>query len=292
MFNRINGRYSDIAGLIVLYNPDQNIIGNIQSYINQLSMFYVVDNSEVYNNKIIETIKSFSISKYIFNGENLGIAKALNIGAEEAIKDGFKFLFTFDQDSKATPGMIETMISFLAENDSSSIGILSPFQDNKGYKKPPSNKITKVSNIATSGNLLNLEAYKQVGPFLDELFIDYVDVEYCLRLNDSGFKVIRLNTAILLHNLGNIIKRRFLFRKVAVTNHSPLRLYYRTRNRFYVLRKYKYKFPLFSIHNFFRLFMETLKVACFERERIEKIRMMIKGYSHYKKNNFGRLILH
>jgi len=85
MFNRINGRYSDIAGLIVLYNPDQNVIGNIQSYINQLSMFYVVDNSEVYNNKIIETIKSFSISKYIFNGENLGIAKALNIGAEEAI---------------------------------------------------------------------------------------------------------------------------------------------------------------------------------------------------------------
>ena len=238
MFNRINSRNSDIAALVVLYNPDQNVIGNIQSYINQLSMFYVVDNSELYNNKIIETIKSFSISKYIFNGENLGIAKALNIGAEEAIKDGFKFLFTFDQDSKAAPGMIEKMIDFLGENDYSSIGILSPFQDNKGYKKPPNNKITKVSNIATSGNLLNLDAYKQVGPFLDKLFIDYVDVEYCLRLNNSGYKVIRLNDAILIHNLGNIVKRRFLFRKVAVTNHSPLRLYYKTRNRFYVLRKY------------------------------------------------------
>ena len=292
MFNRMNGRYSDIAGVVVLYNPDQNVIGNIQSYISQLSMFYVVDNSEVCNNKIIETIKAFNNSKYIFNGENLGLAKALNIGAEEAIKDGFKFLFTFDQDSKATPGMIETMISFLGKHDYSSIGILSPFQDNKGYKKPPIKKITKVSNIATSGNLLNLDAYKQVGPFLDELFIDYVDVEYCLRLNNSGFKVIRLNDAILMHNLGNIVKRRFLFRKVAVTNHSPLRLYYRTRNRFYVIRKYKYKFPLFSIYNFSRLFMETLKVVCFESERIEKIRMMIKGYSHYKKNNFGKLIVH
>jgi rhamnosyltransferase len=288
----MNGRYSDIAGLVVLYNPDQNVIENIQSYINQLSMLYVVDNSEVCNNRIIETIKAFNDSRYIFNGENLGIAKALNIGAEKATEEGFKLLFTFDQDSKATPGMIETMIRFLGENDYPSIGILSPFQDNKGYKKPPSKKITIVSNIATSGNLLNLDAYKQVGPFIDELFIDYVDVEYCLRLNDNGYKVIRLNDAILKHNLGSIDKRRFLFRKVAVTNHSPLRLYYRTRNRFFVLRKYKYKFPLFSIFNFFRLFMETLKIVCFEHERIKKIRMMIKGYSHYKKNNFGKLILH
>jgi len=287
----MNSKSADIAGLVVLYNPDQNVIGNIQSYINQLPMLYVVDNSEVYNNKIIEIIKTFNNAKYIFNGENLGIAKTLNIGAEEAIKDGFKLLFTFDQDSKATPGMIETMISFLEEIDYSSIGILSPFQDNKGYRKPPSRRTTSVSNIATSGNLLNLDAYKQVGPFLDKLFIDYVDVEYCLRLNNCGFKVIRLNDAILIHNLGNIVKRRFLFRKVAVTNHSPLRLYYRTRNRFYVLRKYKYKFPLFSIYNFFRFFLETLKIVCFESNRIEKIRMMIKGYSHYKKNNFGKLIL-
>jgi rhamnosyltransferase len=285
----MNNSHSDIAGLVVLYNPEQNVIENIQSYISQLPKLYVVDNSEVCNNNIVETIKGFNNSNYIFNGENLGIAKALNIGAQEAIKDDFKFLFTFDQDSKATTRMIETIKSYLAENDFSSIGILSPFQDNKGYKKPPDKKITKVSNIATSGNLLNLYAYNQVGPFLDELFIDYVDVEYCLRLNDSGFKVIRLNDAVLKHNLGSLVKRRFLFRKVAVTNHSPLRLYYRTRNRFYVLRKYKYKFPLFSIYNFFRLFMETIKIVCFESERIEKMRMMIKGYSHFRINRFGKL---
>jgi len=285
-------KFQDIAGLVVLFNPDHSVIDNILSYIKQISVLYVIDNSELCNTNIVETIKSFNNTKYISNGENIGIARALNIGAENSIKDGFNFLFTFDQDSKATPEMIEIMVSYLDENDYSNIGILSPFQDNKGYKNPPNKKVTKVSNIATSGNLLNLDAYTKVGPFLDELFIDYVDVEYCLRLNSSGFKVIRLNDAILIHNLGNIVKRRFLFRKVAVTNHSPLRLYYRTRNRFYVLRKYKYKFPLFSIYNFFRLFMETLKVVCFESERIEKIRMMVKGYSHYKKNNFGKLILH
>jgi rhamnosyltransferase len=285
----MNNSYLDIPGLVILYNPDQNVIENIQSYIIYLSKLYVVDNSEVCNNNIVETIKGFNNSNYIFNGENLGIAKALNIGAQEAIKDNFKFLFTFDQDSKATPRMIETIKSYLAENDYSSIGILSPFQDNKGYKKPPSKKTTIVSNIATSGNLLNLAAYKNVGPYLDELFIDYVDVEYCLRLNNDGYKVIRLNNAILKHNLGNIDKRRFLFRKVAVTNHSPLRLYYRTRNRFYVLRKYKFKFPLFSVYNFFRLFMEILKIICFESERLKKIRMIKKGYSHFKMNRFGKL---
>ena len=75
MCNRMNSRYSDYAGLVVLYNPDRNVIENIQSYIRQLSKLYVVDNSEVCKNKIIENIKAFNNSKYIFNSENLGIAK-------------------------------------------------------------------------------------------------------------------------------------------------------------------------------------------------------------------------
>ena len=35
--------------------------------------------------------------------------------------------------------------------------------------------------------------------------------------------------------------------------------------------------------------METIKIVCFESERNEKIRMMVKGYSHFKINRFGKL---
>ena len=38
-----------IAGVVVLYNPDDNVRTNIDSYINELDILYVVDNSPIPN---------------------------------------------------------------------------------------------------------------------------------------------------------------------------------------------------------------------------------------------------
>ena len=52
----------------------------------------------------------------------------------------------------------------------------------------------------TSGSFLNLKVYKEAGPFVDKLFIDYVDFEYCLRLKKKGFKIYKLNNTYMQHN--------------------------------------------------------------------------------------------
>ena len=48
--------------------------------------------------------------KFVFNSENLGIAKALNQGIEIAIKEKFEWVITMDNDSIATENMIDNML--------------------------------------------------------------------------------------------------------------------------------------------------------------------------------------
>ena len=63
-----------IAGVTVLYNPNQEVIKNIKNYLPYIEKLYLVDNSPNKDNK---KLKINSKIKYINNHKNLGIAEAL-----------------------------------------------------------------------------------------------------------------------------------------------------------------------------------------------------------------------
>jgi len=86
---------------------------------------------------------------------------------------------------------------------------------------PPEPDVEPLAAALTSGNLLRLAAFKETGGFMEKLFIDYVDVEYCMRLQIHGFSVLRANRAVLLHRLGGMTSRRFLGLTVHPVDHSP-----------------------------------------------------------------------
>ena len=100
-----------IAGVVVLYNPDDNVRTNIDSYINELDILYVVDNSPIPNdnNKKINCEKI----KYISNNGNKGIANALNVGANNALKENCEWLLTMDQDSTFKDNSLSKMKELL-----------------------------------------------------------------------------------------------------------------------------------------------------------------------------------
>jgi rhamnosyltransferase len=283
----------NLAGIIVLYNPNEAVLTSINSYINEINKLYVVDNSENVNVKVIEDIKKIYKVHYIYMNGNRGIAKALNVGAEKALEEGYTWLLTMDQDSIATPNMVRNMINFINSKDTSKIGIISPFHEMKDYLIPKRNAIyEEVLVVMTSGNMLNLNIYKRAGGFMDELFIDCIDGEYCLRLNYMGFKVIQINNAILEHNLGE--SRRFHFfnkirGKTLINNYNYIRRYYIARNTFFMLNKYKKIFPHFAKKHFYYFIRDLIKMIIFDDYKIRKIRMTFKGYFDYKKGKFGKL---
>ena len=64
-----------LAGVVVVYNPGDGVLNSINSYIDDLDILYVVDNSSFDNTKLFNNDKI----KYIPNMDNMGIAKALNV---------------------------------------------------------------------------------------------------------------------------------------------------------------------------------------------------------------------
>jgi rhamnosyltransferase len=276
-----------VAAVVVLYNPEIDVFDNISTYLNQVGKLYIVDNSEVINNLLFEKLNKNNNVEYICNYFNLGIAAALNIGAKRAIDEGYEYLLTMDQDSKGSEGMVNKQIEII--QSSANIGIVATGHFNPEFHIESKEKVTKeILYTMTNGNLLSLAAYKKVGGFLEELFIDHVDHEYCLRLNANGLKVIMTNEAVVYHKLGTAVKIKFLNFNFYPTYHSPLRLYYRTRNRFYVERLYKNNFPDYVIENRRHFLRELLDIILCEKDLWRKFKMIVRGYLDYRENILGK----
>ncbi len=270
-----------IAGVVVLFNPSTDIYENINSYLDQVEVLFVIDNSETLQHSIIDKIKNQNNIIYKSNGKNLGIARALNIGASLAIEQHYDFLLMMDQDSILSSNMISESLQYFTSHPLEKIGVLYPYHVYRNYNTPKEKMEYKEIFVAdTSGSLLNLEAYRQVGPFLDALFIDYVDFEYCLRLKLNGYKIIQLNNVRLFQVLGNMVTRDLLALKVSITNHQPWRIYYRVRNRILVARKYFVHFPKWSLWQMFYPGIELMKIILFEHKKVAKCRMVVRGIWH------------
>ncbi len=277
-----------IAAIVVLYNPTEKIFDNLYTYLDELEKIYIVDNSDTtIDKKVAEKILAIPNTSYIFNGSNLGIASALNIGARKAINEGFEYLLTMDQDSSAPPEMVNKLYSVISSSES--IGIVAAEHYNLGiHSKSKKIETKEILYTMTSGNLINLNAYNKIGGFLDELFIDHVDHEYCLRLNKNGYKVIKTNATFVYHQLGKAEKKKFFGVNLYPTYHSPIRLYYRTRNRLYVDKLYKKDFPNYSKEDRKHILRELIDMILCEKDLLNKFRMIYAGYLDYRKNKFGK----
>lgn len=273
-----------IASVVVLYHPADDVTRNFHSWAGQVETVFVVDNSENDISNVVSAIAELDNVTIIRNRRNEGIARALNIGAQQAIEKGYEFLLTMDQDSCADESMVSRMLECLDGLNMEKIGIVSPFHVTGSGNVPGREVCQDVMTPMTSGCLLNLAAYRSVGPFRDDFFIDFVDNEYCLRLRRNGFGVYRANQARLGHTVGDTKK----YGPFIATNHSPLRRYYKTRNRFRVFCDYVRDFPGHCLFDLVRLMKEITSIILFEREKLDKLIMMWRGWRDFRQGTFGK----
>ena len=290
---------SKVAAIIVSYNPDKNLLDSVNLLISQVEKIIIVDNGSIEEKrKDISSIKDIDNERIeiIFNEENLGIATALNIGVREALKQGFNWILTMDQDSKASKDMVEKMFEVYNNIDKkerkSILSIFPNFVDERIQsieENSVMNTYEYVDADITSGNLVNSEVFDKVGFFDDSLFIDLVDTDFCMRLNEKNIKMIKVRDAILYHSLGESQSVKSILGKFNTSNHSALRRYYMTRNRFYIWEKYK-DLNSFTLNRDKKLFKkEFIKIILGEKDKVNKIKMVFKGYKDYKKGIRGKL---
>lgn len=229
-----------IAG-IVLYNPNtQRLKENIEAIISQVDGIVIVDNGStesLYNN-ILETFDHIS---YIRNEKNMGIAYALNQICGYAYTHGFDWVLTLDQDSIATPGMVDVYRSIA--NDK--IGILGCWIHDRGYQIDESwgieHETFETDWVITSAAFTNINAWKSCGGFDNGMFIEWVDWDICESMRKAGYKIMKTYKTKLIHELGHGTRLVMVrHHQMQVMNHKPFRYYYSARNRIYMARKYKH----------------------------------------------------
>ncbi|WP_347156792.1 hypothetical protein [Pontibacter chitinilyticus] len=278
-----------IAGVVVLYNPAADVVDKIRTYSASLGKLYLIDNSENPSIWVAEAVTVEAINhEYIAYHQNLGIAKALNDAASKALQEGYEWLLTMDQDSKASEGMVEGLFEATKELEQTTMGIIAPQYIEASVTSASRLPVEEVMTTITSGNLLNLKAYAAIGTFREDLFIDFVDIDYCLRLYLGGYKVWIINQLKLNHQLGNASCHSFMGRKLWTSNHNYIRRYYITRNRLAILNEYKKSCPAYYQSEKNKNFIEITKLLLFEKDRMKKLKSIVQGYIDYKRHRFGK----
>ena len=187
---------------------------------------------------------------------------------------------TMDQDSQFPSQDIDVVLDYLNKykDEYAIIGLNFNSEDKtKG--------LIECKTILTSGNFINIEDYKKIHGFSEELFIDCVDFELNEQFANISRKICYINEVSLIHQMGNPIKKKFFGKTVTALNHSPIRYYYRFRNGYYLYKRNKafykdLKKQFFSI---------KLKTLLYEPDKRTKFKMMRLGIKDAKKGKLGKL---
>lgn len=278
-----------IAAGITVFEPEiERLKNNIEATLAQVDKLYIVDNGSHNTTDLKNHYRDNKKVTLIENEQNLGISRALNQMCQAAVGDGFDWILTLDQDSLPEPDLITNYLPYLNEKD---IAILTPkfIDDNEpqiiSSNNEPETEIVHRCN--TSASLVRLSVYSKSKGFDEEMFIDCVDFDFCTAVEKLGYKILRINKAILHHRLGVAKEVRFfipigkffgvkkLQKPFFIYNHSPLRTYYYARNIKYYCYKHK-DFIDLKVER--RVYIKWLVLKLFfEKDKFKKLVAIIKG---------------
>ena len=276
-----------LAACVVLYNPDEGVVDNIKTYASGVDEVFAVDNSDEPNAPLLDRITALveNVTVIPMHG-NQGIAAALNRGLKEASRRGYGYILTMDEDSYFTDDTLQRYKDkaealFASDEKVIQVGI-----HNSGDKDDD----LVVNNetpewLITSGSIMRVEDSLAAGGFLEKLFIDEVDREFCYRAADRGYSFRRVLDLTMQHNLGSPIRGKIFGREFEAMGHSKIRKYYIFRNCTYVMKTYPRTRKPYR-HFLFATWLKTILV---EDDKMNKLKYMRMGRRDAKRGRFGRL---
>lgn len=300
-----NAKNTKICAGMVLFNPDiEHSAKNAEVILPQVEHLFFVDNGSANIDEFAARFSSNEKVTIIRNGENKGIAFALNKILDAAYENGYDWVLTLDQDTICDSNMISVYNRYIHIPGA---GIISPYIIHRGnktleeYQNEPNYETDFVFDFdrcITSASLTNVKAAKEVGGFNDELFIDAVDFDINQKLLMNGYFIIKANdtyiiqeigkrTPIKLFNLIYKVTRISKFKTVRYFSvHSDFRLYYIARNYKWFLRKYNVTSPTVNRWANFKDMVLRFMLYPKSRSRIKMFKTVRKGHRDSKKMTY------
>lgn len=284
-----------IIGIIVSYQPNiEDLVRNINEVLEQVDYLILIENgsSPHVQDQIVSKLNNKKM-KVILQTQNLGLAKAQNIGIQKGIELGGNYFLFLDDDSSLSKGSVEKLKRELDENPKLGIAACHIIHENSSkvqkywiktkwfYKRVRLTdiipKLDNVNTVISSGSLISKEVIEKCGLMREDFFIDYIDIEYCLRVRANGFAISVIQSARLSHNLGNTKSIQIGQLAFHPTNHNPERRYYMIRNRIWTWKLYAPQFPGWFLIDLGNFFVDNIRVFIFEEEKFLNLKCFTLG---------------
>jgi rhamnosyltransferase len=262
-----------ILAVVVSFNGLRKTVETLDALIGKVDYVHVVDNASHFESlELLDGMaRSGSVSLERLS-RNEGVGYALNCGVRAARRLGCDWLLTMDQDSRVDDNMLQAYKNAILR--SPDLVCLTPNVLVNG--RGPHNTSGPVDFAITSGNLIRMDVFDSIGAFDEKLFIDGVDLDFSLRVRHAGKQIIRVEDAILYHELGEgRVARGWL--STFHMAHSPLRRYYMCRNHLYIMQRYAFKFPVFVAKATLVQVLHFVAVVIYGGKRVESLRFMLRG---------------
>ncbi len=289
-----------VVAVVVTFKPDETLLSRLLlTLAPQVSAGIIVNNANsLYLPDTYFQQAGFSVRHL---NSNTGIATALNVGCDWATAQGAAFVITFDQDSEPAPDMVSRLLDAYssqleAGHKVGAVGpqqvdrrsgrvapFIAPIAGPRRKKLPVKSQALEVDHLISSGCLIPLQAWLSTGPYLDALFIDYVDIEWSLRLRSKGWHLYGVGGATLMHSIGDDIKH---WGGQQVAWHAPLRHYYLFRNGVY-LQTLPYIPLIWKLSDALQLLKKLIFFTLVGRPYRAHLKAMLLGVKHGFKKRLG-----
>ena len=291
-----------IAAVIVTFQPDLKALNDeLAALCDQVDYLIVVDNGSRNQQELQQQLLQYDAHLESLPA-NTGVAHAQNVGIALAKRLGALCVLLMDQDSVPSADMVahlhEVMLRLTAEG--CRVAAVGPRYIDERYEEMPCfnrvrgirmerygcdgvPQVIEADYLIASGSLIPLAVLDHVGGMADNLFIDYIDIEWGLRAKAAGFVSYGVCAARLDHSLGeNPI--RFWGRNISV--HSPIRNYYFVRNALLIYRKpyVRWNWIVADLANVLKLVLKSCVVG---PQRWRRLRYMVVGCWHGLLNRSG-----
>ena len=244
----------NIVAIVVTYNPSvAELKTQLDAIVSEGVSIILIDNASDNFAELESQISGIDPGFLVIrrNAENVGLAEGQNLGIAEARYRNASHVIFFDQDSVPEAGFKQALLSTEKElirrgRRFSAIGPATYDPATSHYYPitkyfgpfirrhyPQGNEPVEATFLISSGSLIRMDVLNEVGAMRSELFIDYIDVEWCLRARSLGYSCFVASAARMSHRIGDA-RIRFLGRTISA--HSPLRRYYLVRNSIFMLR--------------------------------------------------------
>ena len=275
-----------IGAIVVLYNPDWDLLKTgLKALIPQVDEVCIIDNSSTDNSTQFDDVGTV---RYVPLLKNMGIAAAQNIGIKYFLNANFDYVIFSDQDSVMPTNIIKKLLhAYKIISTKEEIGAIGPVPINRNNKKKYTieNCIIEKTNIdsisyyithhvMSSGSIIPLKNFREVGLYNDKLFIDFVESEWCWRASFYHKKKMILITDVEIeHELGHY--KKFFGKDINVS--SSFRIYFQIRNLLW-LKKIEYVPTYWTKLHINKLPFKLLYYSIIPSNRFQYIKRMYKGF--------------